>query len=603
MALNDDATGVTGSARALACDVVLMSGGWNPAVHLFSQSRGRLLFDDARAIFVPGVSAQAERSAGACNGTFTLAGCLAEGAAAGLDAAQAAGYNSAAEPPPEVCEVMESPPRTVWVVPARRSRMFVDFQSDVTVKDLRLAVREGYRSVEHVKRYTTAGMGLDQGKTGNVAVLAVIADAVGATISEVGPTTFRPPYTPVTFGAIAGRDTAKFFDPIRKTSIYRWHADHGAAFEDVGQWQRPWYYPLTGETMHDAVQRECLAARRSVGILDYSTLGKIDIQGRGAVELLNRVYTNAWSKLAVGRARYGLMLGEDGMVMDDGVTSRLGETHYIMTTTTGNAAPVLAWLEEWLQTEWPDLNVQLTSVTEQWATISLCGPNSRRVLAALAPDMALDGEAFPHMSLRQGHVLGVAARIARVSFTGELGFEISVPANHGLALWEACMEAGKDLDITPYGTEAMHVLRAEKAFIIVGQDTDGSTTPGDLGMDWIVSKRKPDFIGKRSLARSSIAFDGRKHLVGLLTDDPAKVLVEGAQLVEDTPSHPPVPMVGHVTSSYMSPNMGRSIALAMVKNGRARIGRRLLVAMEDTTIPVSVVRPVFFDPEGGRIDG
>ena len=603
MALTDDATGVTGTARDLACDVVLMSGGWNPAVHLFSQSRGRLLFDDARAIFVPGVSAQAERSAGACNGTFTLAGCLAEGAAAGLDAAQAAGYNSAAEPPPEVCEVMESPPRTVWVVPARRSRMFVDFQSDVTVKDLRLAVREGYRSVEHVKRYTTAGMGLDQGKTGNVAVLAVIADAVGATISEVGTTTFRPPYTPVTFGAIAGRDTADFFDPIRKTSIYRWHADHGAAFEDVGQWQRPWYYPLTGETMHDAVQRECLAARRSVGILDYSTLGKIDIQGRDAVELLNRVYTNAWSKLAVGRARYGLMLGEDGMVMDDGVTSRLGETHYIMTTTTGNAAPVLAWLEEWLQTEWPDLNVQLTSVTEQWATISLCGPNSRRVLAALAPDMALDGETFPHMSLRQGHVLGVAARIARVSFTGELGFEISVPANHGLALWEACMEAGKDLDITPYGTEAMHVLRAEKAFIIVGQDTDGSTTPGDLGMDWIVSKRKPDFIGKRSLARSSIAFDGRKHLVGLLTDDPAKVLVEGAQLVEDTPSHPPVPMVGHVTSSYMSPNMGRSIALAMVKNGRARIGRRLLVAMEDTTIPVSVVRPVFFDPEGGRIDG
>ena len=603
MALNDDATGVNGAARDLACDVVLMSGGSNPAVHLFSQSRGRLRFDDERAIFVPGVSAQAERSAGACNGTFTLAGCLAEGAAAGLAAAQAAGFDGAPEPSLEVGEIAEAPPRTVWVMPARRGRMFVDFQGDVTVKDLRLAVREGYRSVEHVKRYTTAGMGLDQGKTGNVAALAVIAEAVGAAIAQVGTTTFRPPYTPVTFGAIAGRDTADFFDPVRKTPMHRWHADHGAAFEDVGQWQRPWYYPRTGETMHDAVQRECLAARRSVGILDYSTLGKIDIQGRDAVELLNRVYTNAWSKLAVGRARYGLMLGEDGMVMDDGVTSRLGETHYIMTTTTGNAAPVLAWLEEWLQTEWPDLEVHLTSVSEQWATVSLCGPNSRRVLAALAPDVSLDGEAFPHMSLRQGRVLGVAARLARVSFTGELGFEVSVPANHGLALWEACMEAGKDHDITPYGTEAMHVLRAEKGFIIVGQETDGSTTPGDLGMDWIVGKRKADFIGKRSLARSAIAGGERKHLVGLLTDDPAEVLAEGAQLVEDATSRPPVPMVGHVTSSYMSPNLGRSIALAMVKNGRARVGCRLLVAMADKAIPVSVTRPVFFDPEGGRLDG
>ncbi len=608
MALDDDATGVTGRARNLTCDVVLMSGGWNPAVHLFSQSRGRLRFDDARAIFVPDVSAQAERSAGACNGAFTLAGCLAEGAAAGLAAAQAAGFDGAPEPPLEVGEIAEAPPRTVWVMPARRGRMFVDFQGDVTVKDLRLAVREGYRSVEHVKRYTTAGMGLDQGKTGNVAALAVIAGAVGAAISEVGTTTFRPPYTPVSFGAIAGRDTGDLFDPIRKTPMHRWHADHGAAFEDVGQWQRAWYYPGDGETMHDAVQRECLAARRSVGILDYSTLGKIDIRGRDSAELLNRVYTNAWSKLAVGRARYGLMLGEDGMVMDDGVTSRLSDTHYIMTTTTGNAAPVLAWLEEWLQTEWPDLMVHLTSVSEHWATISLCGPNSRRVLAALAPDITLDGEAFPHMSLRQGHILGVEARLARVSFTGELGFEISVPANHGLALWEACMEAGKDFDITPYGTEAMHVLRAEKGFIIVGQETDGSTTPGDLGMDWIVSKRKADFVGKRSLARSAIAGGamegvGRKHLVGLLTDDPAEVLVEGAQLVENASPNPPVPMVGHVTSSYLSPNLGRSIALAMVKNGRGRVGGRLLVAMEDRAIPVLVTGPVFFDLEGGRLDG
>ncbi len=611
MALNDDATGVTGAARDLACDVVLMSGGWNPAVHLFSQSRGRLRFDDERAIFVPDTSAQAERSAGAANGTFSLAQCLAEGARAGLAAAQEAGLDGTAEPAPEVDETQESPARTVWVVPTRKTRgarMFVDFQGDVTVKDLRGAVREGYRSVEHVKRYTTAGMGLDQGKTGNVAALAVVAEAVGASIPEIGTTTFRPPYTPVTFGAIAGRDAGDLFDPVRKTPIHRWHADHGAEFEDVGQWQRPWYYPRKGESMHDAVQRECLAARRSVGILDYSTLGKIDIQGRDGAELLNRVYTNAWSKLAIGRARYGLMLGEDGMVMDDGVTSRLGETHYLMTTTTGNAATVLGWLEEWLQTEWPDLKVHLTSVSEQWATVSLCGPNSRRVVAALNPDIALDGEAFPHMSVREGRILGVATRIARVSFTGELGFEVSVPANHGLALWEACMEAGKDYDITPYGTEAMHVLRAEKGFIIVGQETDGSITPGDLGMDWIVSKRKADFIGKRSLARSGVAGGERKHLVGLLTDNANEVLVEGAQLVEDAQScppvsRPPVTMVGHVTSSYMSPNMGRSIALAMAKNGRDRIGARLFVAMEGKAIPVSVVRPVFFDPEGGRLDG
>ncbi len=585
-----------------------MSGGWNPAVHLLSQSRGTVKFDEEIASFVPDRSFQPERSAGACNGTFDTKGCLAEGFAAGAEAAKAAGFAARKPRAAKVEEDEEAPSRAIWLLPSdrppERIKAFVDPQNDVTAKDLKLAIGEGYRSVEHVKRYTTTGMGTDQGKTGNVNALGIVAGALGQTIPQVGVTTFRPPYTPVTFGAIAGRGVKDLYAPVRKTPMHGWHEENGAAFENVGQWKRPWYYPRGGETMEDAVNREVAAVRQSVGIFDATTLGKIDIQGRDAAEFLNRIYTNAWSKLGVGRCRYGLMLGEDGMVMDDGVTTRLGENHFHMTTTTGGAAPVMSWLEEWHQTEWPELKLHMTSVTDQWAVIAVAGPRSRELVSGLAEGIDFQGEAFPHMAMREGRVAGASARVFRISFSGEMGYEVNVPASHGLAVWRAIAEAGKAFGVTPYGTETMHVLRAEKGFIIVGQETDGTITPADLQMDWIVSRKKPDFIGNRSLTRRDMQRDDRKQLVGLLTADPSVRLEEGAHLIgTETEPPPPVPMLGHVTSSYHSPSLGRSIALALVKGGASRTGETLYVAMPGRTIPVEVANPVFYDPEGARLHG
>ncbi|MBX6321152.1 MAG: sarcosine oxidase subunit alpha family protein [Rhodospirillaceae bacterium] len=606
-----DGERVGGPERVLDCDLLAVSGGWNPAVHLFSQSRGTLRYDAVFGTFVPDRSVQAEHSAGACRGSFALADCLAEGFAAGRDAAVAAGFDAArAGPQPRAGEGRApEPPRLVWVVPSVKpvgqgGKHFVDLQNDVTAADLLLANREGYRSVEHVKRYTTLGMGTDQGKTGNVAAIAILAGAQGAEPGRVGTTTFRPPYTPVTIGAFTGHDHGDLLEPIRKTPLHAWHESVGAAFENVGGgWRRAWYYPRPGESMHDAVSREVKAARTSVGIVDASTLGKIDIQGPDAVKLLNWVYTNAWDNLEIGRARYGLMCGEDGMVFDDGVTTRLGPDHYLMTTTTGNAARVLGWLEEWLQCEWTDYRVWCTSVTEEWVTVGLTGPLSRRLLAELTTDIDLDPATFPFMSFREGTVAGIPARVYRISFTGELSYEINVAPSYALALWQALMMAGEKYQITPYGTEAMHVLRAEKGYIIVGQDTDGTVTPYDLGMGWIVSRKKKDFLGKRSLSRPDTARPDRKHLVGLLTENPSEVLPEGGQIVAELKPRPPMAMIGHVTSSYWSPNLGRSIALALVKNGRNRMGETVHVPLVDRTIPAKVVEPRFFDPEGKRLHG
>ena len=598
---------VAGPARTISCDAIAMSGGWNPAVHLFSQGQGKLRFEEARGVFLPGNTIQANRSAGACNGAFPLAVCLAEGTEVGALAAADAGFGAPVLALPETKEAEEAPMEVVWQVPSDRppgkARAFVDFQNDVTTKDVKLAAREGYRSVEHFKRYTTTGMGTDQGKTSNINGVAILASALGEAIPAVGTTTFRPPYTPVSFGAFAGRELHEFYAPIRRTPIHAWHESHGAVFEDVGQWKRPRYYPRAGEGMHAAVRREAIAARSGIGILDASTLGKIDIQGADAAELLNRVYTNAWSKLEVGRCRYGLMLGEDGMVMDDGVTARLAEDHFLMSTTTGNAARVLAWLEEWTQTEWPDMKVHMASATEQWATVSISGPKARNLLAELTGDFDLSPDAFPFMSFREGIVAGVSARVFRISFTGELSFEVNVAARHGLAVWTACMTAGEKYGITPFGTEAMHLLRAEKGFIIVGQDTDGTVTPADLGMDWIVSKKKPDFLGKRSLSRADTLRSGRKRLVGLFTEDPKTVLDEGAQIVAEPRDRPPMKMIGHVTSSYFSPTLDRSIALALIEDGPDRMGQTLHASMPGRTVPVRVTEPVFFDPDGERMRG
>jgi sarcosine oxidase subunit alpha len=603
--LSDAGDRVEAPVETIPCDLLCVSGGWNPTIHLHSQSRGAPRYDQGRALFLPGESRQAERSAGACNGAFGVRACLEQGARAGREAAEAAGLTAEQPELPPLEEPGEAPARTIWLVPSgrpvQRSKMFVDLQNDVTAGDIRLALGEGYRSIEHVKRYTTTGMGTDQGKTANVNALGIVSETTAQQIAAIGVTTFRPPYTPVSFGAVVGRNCGAMFDPVRRTPMHVWHEAHGAVFEDVGQWKRPWYYPGTGEDMAAAVAREVKAARAGIGILDASTLGKIDIQGPDAAALLNRVYTNAWSQLPIGRCRYGLMLGEDGMVFDDGVTTRLSEHHYLMSTTSGGAARVLAWLEEWLQTEWPELKVYCTSVTEQWATVAISGPDSRKLLAELAEGVDVAPEAFPHMSMREGRVLGVPARVFRISFTGELGFELQVPASYGLPVWEACIEAGGKYRITPYGTEAMHVLRAEKGYIIAGQDTDGTVTPHDLGMDWIVSQRKPDFIGKRSLARADMQKPGRKQLVGLLPELAGELLEEGAQIVADPHQTIPMTMIGHVTSSYVSPNLGRSFALALVKEGHARVGEKLYVPMLDRTIAVTVTEPVFFDKDGERL--
>ncbi|HEX2256156.1 MAG TPA: sarcosine oxidase subunit alpha family protein [Afifellaceae bacterium] len=608
--LSADRTSTEGAPRRIACDLVAVSGGTNPAVHLFSQSQGSLVYDETQACFRPGRSRQAERSVGACNGVFALAACLAEGIEAGREAAEAAGF---APGRPNLLEAAEPPagqPMALWLVPGWKAagagwaKHFVDLQNDTTAADIGLAVREGFGSVEHMKRYTLAGFGTDQGKTSNVNALAILAQATGRPIAEVGTTTFRPPYTPVTFAAMGGRDRGALFEPARLTAMHDRHAAHGAVFEDVGQWKRPWYYPRPGEEMDAAVARECRAVRQGVGVLDASTLGKIDIQGPDAAEFLDRIYINGWKSLAVGGVRYGVMCREDGMVFDDGTTARLAEHRYLMTTTTGGAAAVLGHLEEYLQTEWTDLRVRLTSVTEQWAVAAIAGPRSRDVLAALAPGLDISKEAFPFMSWRDADVAGLPARIFRISFTGELQYELNVPWHFGEALWDALMEAGARFDIAPYGTEAMHVLRAEKGFVIVGQDTDGMQTPDDLGLRRMVSTKK-NFIGRRSLSRSDCVRPGRHQLVGLLPENLNMVLPEGSQLVEQgTAGHPPpVPMLGFVTSSYWSPALRRGFCLALVADGRRRHGEVIEAALADRAVPVTICDPLFYDPEGRRRDG
>ncbi|MEQ5843268.1 sarcosine oxidase subunit alpha family protein [Paraburkholderia acidicola] len=598
--------GKVGAREAdVPCDLVAMSGGWSPVLHLFAQSGGKAHWNDDKACFVPGKAAQAESSIGAAAGEFSLARGLRLAVDAGVEAAKSTGFDAPRPQAPQAADIAEAPLLPLWLVGSREAaprgpKQFVDFQNDVSAADILLAAREGFESVEHVKRYTAMGFGTDQGKLGNINGMGILADALGKTIPETGTTTFRPNYTPVTFGTFAGRELGDLLDPIRKTCIHEWHVEHGAAFEDVGNWKRPWYYPQGGEDLHAAVARECLAVRNSVGILDASTLGKIDIQGPDAAQLLNWVYTNPWSKLEVGKCRYGLMLDENGMVFDDGVTVRLADQHYMMTTTTGGAARVLTWLERWLQTEWPNLKVRLASVTDHWATFAVVGPKSRKVLQKVCSDIDFANAAFPFMTYREGTVAGVAARVMRISFSGELAYEVNVPANLGRAVWEALMAAGAEFDITPYGTETMHVLRAEKGYIIVGQDTDGSITPHDLGMGGLVAKSK-DFLGRRSLARSDTAKAGRKQLVGLLADDAQYVIPEGSQIVAGPFQGATAPMLGHVTSSYYSPILKRSIALAVVKGGLDKMGESVTIPLASgKQIAAKIASPVFYDTEGVR---
>jgi sarcosine oxidase subunit alpha len=534
-------------------------------VHLASQAQARLRFDEKHQWFVPESPGAHLRIVGAAAGDLEPNGVHSQWLMAASDGS--------------------------W------DRHFVDLHRDTTVADIARGLDAGLRSIEHLKRFTTAGTGADQGKTGGVLTAGVAATLLGQSVAALGTTTFRPPYVPVSFGLLAGRNRGDLYDPIRTTALHAWHVAHDAVFEPVGQWLRPWYYPAPGEDMHAAVARECLAARQAVGVMDASTLGKIDVQGPDAAELLNRLYTNTFDRLAVGSIRYGLICRADGMVVDDGVVMRLAPDRFVASTTTGNAAEVLEWMEEWLQTEWPDLHVRLTSVTDHFATIAIVGPRARDVLRALTSDIDVDNAAFPFMTLREGHVAGAWARVCRVSFSGELAFEVNVPGPAALGVWDAVMRAGSEFGITPYGTEAMHVLRAEKGYIIVGQDTDGTVTPLDLGL---LSTNKADFVGRRSLARSDTARPDRKQLVGLLPTDPAELLPEGAQLMlpERAGSQ------GHVTSSYYSPVLERTFALALLRGGRALVGGVVQVRLLDGRgVEATVTEPVFYDPRNERRDG
>ncbi|WP_343715665.1 sarcosine oxidase subunit alpha [Inquilinus sp.] len=597
--------GRPGTARTIACDAVLICGGWTPSLHLFSHTRGSLAWDETLQAFLPGAKSEAVHIAGAGRGLWGIAAALTDGAAAGARAARDAG-GMAAPQAHTVAADRTGTGVTCKELPTDRNpataKAFIDYQNDVTAKDIRLAVREGMRSIEHVKRYTTNGMATDQGKMSNINGLMIAADALAKPPPQVGLTTFRPPYTPTSFGTFAGYHQGETFEVTRKTPIDPWAEANGAVFEPVALWRRARYFPKAGEDMHAAVARECRTTRASLGIFDASTLGKIEVVGPDAVTFMERMYTNPWAKLGVGRCRYGLLLGEDGFIRDDGVIGRLAPDRFHVTTTTGGAARVLNMMEDYLQTEWPELKVWLTSTTEQWATVALNGPNARRLLEPLVEGLDLSDAAFPHMSVAECSVAGFPARLFRVSFTGELGFEVNVPARHGRALWDLLWEAGQQYGICAYGTETMHVLRAEKGYIIVGQDTDGTLTPDDAGLSWAIGKAKPDFVGKRSLARPDMVAKGRKQLVGLLTEDPKAVLQEGAQIVADPDQPKPMTMLGHVTSSYWSEALGRSIAMAVIVDGRDRDGETLHVPMPDRTLRARIVRStVFYDPDGSRL--
>ncbi|WP_413710291.1 sarcosine oxidase subunit alpha [Rhizobium sp. Rhizsp82] len=596
-----------GSPRKIAIDALLVSAGWTPSVHLFSQSRGKVKFEPETERFLPGTYAQECLSVGACNGTDDLQQTIEESLAAGELMAQASGKQAGGKISISAEQAFQWTGGMIGAAegagPETSAKAFIDFQHDVCAKDIRLAVREGMHSIEHIKRFTTNGMASDQGKLSNMHGLAIAAEMLGKDIPQVGLTTFRAPYTPVTYGTLIAHSRGELFDPTRKTPLHQWEEAQGAVFEDVGNWKRAWFYPRAGETMHQAVARECKTARDVAGVFDASTLGKIEVVGPDAAQFMNLMYTNAWDTLKPGKCRYGIMTREDGFVYDDGVVGRLSEDRFHVTTTTGGAPRVLNHMEDYLQTEFPHLNVWLTSVTEQWAVIAVQGPKAREIIAPLVEGVDISNEAFPHMSVAECKVMGVPARLFRVSFTGEAGFEINVPADYGQAVLEAVWANAEPLGACAYGTETMHVLRAEKGYIIVGQDTDGTVTPDDAGLSWAVSKKKTDFVGIRGLKRIDLTKEGRKQLVGLVTKDPKVVLEEGAQVVANPNEPKPMTMLGHVTSSYWSENCGRSIAFALVAGGRARMGETLYIPMPDKTIAVEVTDMVFFDKEGGRING
>ena len=601
--LTEDKSGYK-NTQTVDCDCICVSGFWTPSVHLASQSGNKLKFNKEIDAFVPDISKQNEVTVGAANGDFTLQNTLNEGFKAGSKVSKKINNKEINVQVPNVTEKNHKVHDKFWCSPLPKNikaKRFVDFQNDVAVTDIEIALREGYRSIEHVKRYTTLGMATDQGRTSNLNGLQLVSNIENKIVPEVGHTTFRPPFTPVTIGTIVGREVGKHFMPTRLTPMHDWHIKNNAVFVDAGAWKRPRYYKKGNETMLEAANREAKNVRDKVGICDVTTLGKIDVKGPDAAEFLNRVYTNAWMKLPIGKARYGVMLREDGMVMDDGTTTRISENHYHMTTTTAQAANVLSHLEYYLQIVWPELNVNVVSTTEQWAGAALAGPKSRDVLSKLFPNLDVSNEALPFMGYIEGDLFGVPARIFRISFSGELAYEINVQSDHGLFMWEKMMEIGKDYGIQPYGTEALSTLRIEMGHV-AGPELDGRTIPYDVSLDGMVSKKK-DFIGKRSLSKIAFNQSNRQKIVGLIPTDRKTSIPEGSHLVVDQNAKLPNPKLGHVSSSCWSVENNNPFSLAILKDGKNMIGKKLFAVspLKNKSIEVEVISSHYVDHEGKRV--
>lgn len=597
----------------LACDAVAMSGGWSPVVHLWSHCGGKLIWDADQAMFRPDPDraptgadgAGMVIAAGAANGALALGAALKDAQKAGEAAATASGHAAKPGVAPVADDVAQAPIAPVWMMPqgasyALRAKSWLDFQNDVKVSDVQLAAQEGFTSVEHAKRYTTLGMATDQGKLSNINGLATLAKSLNTDIPSVGTTTFRPPYTPISMGAIAGEARGDIFQPLRRTPLHDWHTANGAFWEPVGYWRRPYCYQRPGESVHDAVSREVKQTRASLGLLDASTLGKLVVKGPDAGRFLDMLYTNMMSTLPVGKCRYGLMCSENGFLMDDGVVARLSDDTWLCHTTTGGADRIHAHMEEWLQTEWWDWKVYVANVTEQYAQFAVVGPNARKVLEKLG-GMDVSKDTLPFMQWAEGKLGGMPARVFRISFSGELSYEIAVPASHGRAFWERLMAEGAEFGATAYGTEALHVMRAEKGFIMIGDETDGTIIPQDLGLSWAISKKKDDYIGKRGQERSHMVNPNRWQLVGLETVD-GSTLPDGAYALSDgTNANGQRNTQGRVTSTYHSPTLGRGIAMGLVLNGPARMGEVISFAKTDgTEVKAKIVDQVFYDKNGEK---
>ncbi|PQO21892.1 sarcosine oxidase subunit alpha family protein [Rhodobacteraceae bacterium WD3A24] len=597
----------------IACDAVAMSGGWSPVVHLWSHCGGKLEWDAAQALFRPDPDRAPTghdghpfvATAGAASGALQADRAMADADENMKNVLQGIGRKSPSRKPPKVESAEEAPLAPVWQMPqgagpALRAKMWLDYQNDVKVSDVRLAAQEGYESVEHTKRYTTLGMATDQGKLSNINGLATLSQALHEEIPQVGTTTFRPPYTPISMAAIAGEARGPVFQPLRRTPMHEWHEANGADWEPVGQWRRPYCYRRAGESRRDAVHREVRNTRNALGLLDASTLGKIMVSGPDAERFIDMLYTGKMSTLKPGKCRYGLMCDENGFLMDDGVCARLDERSFLCHTTSGGAERIHGWMEDWLQCEWWDWQVHVVNLTEQFAQVAVVGPNARNLLERLG-GIDVSKETLPFMAWTEGTLGGFRARVFRISFSGELSFEIAVPASEGRAFWERLVEAGEGFGAMPYGTEALHVMRAEKGFIMIGDETDGTIIPQDLGLDWAISKKKEDFLGKRGMERVNMTSPDRWKLVGLETLD-GSVLPDGAHApAEGLNANGQRNTQGRVTSTYYSPTLGRGIAMALVHRGPERMGETIAFNVPGRTpVKAKIVEPVFYDPKGER---